>query len=622
MNLIATKKGSAEHPSPMHGQLADKPDPERNSRRSAAISLHAVISPAHPAAAWLIRIAPVLDRLLGIRTLDRLYRRHHLQGLNPFEFAEQALDALDISLSPAGAIQDIPARGPLLVVCNHPYGGVEALALMHTLRSVRTDIKFLANTGLQVFRELQPHFIATNPLRVTQKNLSSIRQCEAHLTGGGVLVMFPAGKVSTRPRGGTRIADAPWNRLVGHLAHRTGAALLPVFFHGANGRLFHILGGVWERSKLLMLPREFLRLRGQRVRFEVGRAIPADVWRHLDTNALTRYARLMTYLLEASPESVGSPAAASPPTAPAPLAPLGAPARIAAELSALPGAQRLLDYKQFSVFYAAAAQIPMLMADIARERERVFRLYDEGSGQPRDGDAYDETYVQLFVWDNQARTLVGAYRMGRADALREPGAGGLYLTQMFEFDAAFYDAHPPALEMGRSFVVPEYQKHYASLYLLWQGIGRYLAAFPRYRRLYGTVSLSRQYDDRAIALICDALIEPSPYVRPRHTLRTGLHPEWGTFAAALRESDCAGFDLPSLSTCVRGIDREGKDLPILLKHYYKLGARFHCVGVDPHFNDTPGLLLSVDMDAMPEKLISTFLGEHAAAYLARITTSK
>lgn len=618
MNLIATEESSAVQPIPMHESLEDKSDPEQISRYAAGISLRVLIPRNTPASVWLTRAAPALDRLLGIQTLDRIYRRHHLQGLAPFEFATQTLDALNISLAPAGQVESIPAHGPLLVVCNHPFGGVEALALMRTLQSVRTDIKFLANTGLQVFRELQPLFIATNPLRVTQKNLSSIRQCEAHLASGGVLVMFPAGKVSTRPRGGARITDAPWNRLVGHLAHRTGASLLPVFFHGANSRLFHVLGGVWDRAKLLMLPREFLSLRGQCIRFEVGRAIAAEVWRHLDAKKLTRYARVMTYLLEAPTQSACSPLV----DAHAPLAAPSDPARIIAELAALPGAQRLLDYKQFSVFYAAASQIPVLMADIARERERVFRLYDEGSGKSRDSDDHDRRYVHLFVWDHQARSLVGAYRMGRADALRQPGAGGLYLAQMFEFDAAFYDANPPALEMGRSFVVPEYQKHYASLYLLWQGIGRYLAAFPRYRRLYGTVSLSRQHDDRAIALICDALIEPSPHVRSRHALHTGLHSEWRAFVAALRESGCTRLDLPTLSACVRGIDPEGKDLPILLKHYYKLGARFHCVGVDPNFNDTPGLLLSVDMDAMPEKLISTFLGEHAAAYLARITTSR
>jgi putative hemolysin len=166
------------------------------------------------------------------------------------------------------------------------------------------------------------------------------------------------------------------------------------------------------------------------------------------------------------------------------------------------------------------------------------------------------------------------------------------------------------LEMGRSFVVPEYQKRFYSLYLLWQGIGRYLAAHPRYRRLYGTVSLSRQYDARAIALICEALIEHSPQVRPRHPLPDPLHPEGRDFLAA----QGGRLDLATLSACLRAID--GKDLPILLKHYYKLGAHFHCVGVDPNFNDTPGLLLSVDMDAMPKRLVETFLGTHAAAYLA------
>lgn len=577
----------------------------------AGISLRALFPGESPPASWMRAAAPALDRLLGIRRLDRIYRRQRLQGLPPFEFASQALDALDISLAPTGKLDAIPARGPLLVVCNHPFGGVEALALMRTLQSIRGDVKFLANTGLRVFRELQPLFIATNPLRVTQKNLPSIRQCAAHLEAGGVLVMFPAGKVSYRPRRGQRIMDAPWNRLVGHLALRSGATLLPVFFHGANSPLFHALGALWDRSKLLLLPREFLRQCGQQVRFVVGRPIAAAVWQHMDAGSLTRYARLMTYLLESA---AAPPAATQAATGALPLAPLGDPQRIAAELAALPATQRLLDYKQFSVFHAMAPQIPQLMADIARERERVFRLHDEGSGQARDGDRFDQSYVQLFVWDNLSCSLVGAYRMGRSDVLRQPGAAGLYLARMFDFDAAFHDDPPPALELGRSFVVPEHQKSFYSLYLLWQGIGRYLAQHPRYRRLYGTVSLSRQYDARTAAMICEALIEPSPHVRPRHPLQATPYPEWRDFLAA----HAGRVDLPALSACVRGADAEGKDLPILLKHYHKLGARFLAVGIDPNFNDTPGLLLSVDMDSMPRKLLTTFLGEHAGGYLEQV----
>ncbi len=251
------------------------------------------------------------------------------------------------------------------------------------------------------------------------------------------------------------------------------------------------------------------------------------------------------------------------------------------------------------------------MKDIARERERVFRLYDEGSGEPRDGDDFDQTYVQLFVWDNELHSLVGAYRLGRTDCLRAHGASSIYLTQMFEFDDQFYDSMPPALELGRSFVVPEHQKSFHSLYLLWRGIGCFLVAHPQYRRLYGTVSLSRQYDDRAVALMCAELIEPLPCLRPRLALPQLLHPEWLSY-----QKEQGKLDLKTLSACVRGLDADGKDLPILVKQYHKIGAKFHCVAVDPNFNNTPGLLLMVDMDKASPKTISTFLGEDGGAYLA------
>ena len=195
--------------------------------------------------------------------------------------------------------------------------------------------------------------------------------------------------------------------------------------------------------------------------------------------------------------------------------------------------------------------------------------------------------------------------------MRQQDPAGVYLTQMFEFDNGFYDSMPPALELGRSFVVPEHQKSFHSLYLLWRGIGRFLVAHPRYRRLYGTVSLSRQYDDRAIALMCAELIEPLPHIRPRHQLPQLQHPEWLSC-----RKDIGRLDLKTLSACVRGLDQKGKDIPILVKHYHKIGAKFHCVAVDPNFNNTPGLLLMVDMDKASPKTISTFLGKDGDDYLA------
>lgn len=575
------------------------------------ISLRALAPSGTPG--WLKFLAPVADRLLGLPAVDRVYSQ--LQGLPPFEFVKRGLEVLDIQVdSESGQIKNpIPEKGALLVVSNHPFGGVEMLALTQKLESVRKDIKVLANTGLQVFRELQPLFIAINPLKVTQRNLAPIRKCEEHLGNGGVLVIFPAGKVSFRPRGGSRIQDRDWNRVVGHLAKRSGAPILPVFFSGANSPMFQMLGNIWDRSKLLLLPRELIRMRGKRVHFELGHAINEDVWRHLDARSVTRFARLMSYLLESRIDQ-GEASKLNPNPKPmAPLAPLNDAAMIEQELAALPVKQQLLDFKQFSVFYAQGDQIPLLMKDIARERERVFREYDEGSGKSRDGDEFDRSYVQLFVWDNKNHSLVGAYRLGKTDQLRKQGPEAVYLTQMFEFDDAFYDQMPPALELGRSFVVPEHQKSFHSLYLLWRGIGRFLVAHPQYRRLYGTVSLSRQYDDRAVALMCSELIEPLPQVRPRKALAPLLHPEWENY-----QNEQGSLDLKTLSACVRGLDDEGKDIPVLVKHYHKIGAKFHCVAVDPNFNNTPGLLLMVDMDRASDKTISTFLGKDGADYLAYV----
>jgi len=576
---------------------------------SAQITLRSVSNAGSRAARWLAALSPLLDRLLKIRDIDVHYRQSGLAGLPPLEFAAGALRALGVTFrNLSGPVTDrIPGRGPVLVVCNHPYGGIEALILAALLREHRPDLRFLANGALRVFREFAPALIATNPLRVTQGNLRSIRECEAHLRAGGVLVVFPAGRVSYRRPEGQRITDGEWNRLVGHLALRTDATLVPVLFRGANSEFFQRAGRLWERAKLLLLPREFLRLRGRRIGFSIGHAVPPALWRHLDAPAVTAYARVLTYL----EEQCASPTASPRPTRVlAPLAARGDAEAMSREIAALPTAQRLLDFKQFSVFHAAASQIPELMQEIARERERVFRGHDEGSGESRDGDRYDQTYVQLFVWDQTERALVGAYRMGRTDLLRQSADPcSIYLSQMFEFDATFYEGQPPSLELGRSFVVPEHQKSFHALYLLWQGIGRYLIAYPQYRRLYGTVSLSRQYDDRAISVLCDALIEPSPQVRPRHPLTHPLHPEWLDYRVGRGR-----LPLAEVSALVRALDDDGKDLPILLKHYHKLGARFHCVGVDPNFSDTPGLLLSVDVPRLEPKLLATFLGAAAGQY--------
>lgn len=567
----------------------------------------------------LTAASPAIDRLLALTQVDALYRRAGGQGLSPSGFSARLLAELGVSVvtTPSRVEDRVAQKGPLLVVCNHPFGGIEALVLLTLLTGLRQDVKILANSGLTVIPELRPILIPTNPLKISGTNASSIRLCKIHLRDGGLLILFPAGRVSSYQDGSDVVTDAPWHRLVGHLVRHSDAELLPVFIAGKNSRMFLAAGRIWDRAKLLLLPRELLKFKDRPVRVALGHPVPTGAWRGMNDRSITETARTLTYLQGDLAHS-GPPEPPPPPATIAismPIAPRGHTHWMEREVTKLAAHNVLLNYKQYSVCYARAIAIPSVMAEIARERERVFRDLDEGSGRPRDCDHYDNTYLQLFVWDHGTSTLVGAYRLGQTDKLFRTGrSDALYLSQMFDFDPAFYSG-AGALELGRSFVVPEHQNTFHGLYLLWRGIGSYLLRHPRYRRLYGTVSLPKTYSAAATRAICEALIEPSQDVRPRFPL-----------LPAIEERGCHGSRIRSrnvhlLGGLVRALDREGKDLPVLLKHYLQLGARFHAVGVDPNFNATPGLLLSVDIPSLHPKALKTFLGPEYQGYLRFDPTS-
>jgi putative hemolysin len=276
----------------------------------------------------------------------------------------------------------------------------------------------------------------------------------------------------------------------------------------------------------------------------------------------------------------------------------------------LPSEQHLLDHKELSVYFGYQNQIPITVNEIARLREMVFREHNEGSGEPLDTDHFDATYTHLFVLKQNTGQIIGAYRMGQTDKLLTDGnLDNLYLHRMFDFSPDFVNRQQPCLELGRSFLIPEYQRSFQGLFLLWRGIGAFVCQYPQYRTLYGTVSISKLYDVRSAAIIQQAMVTSTNKVAPRTSFEHKLHPEAQDFAQqhGLRQH---------VTALLKGIEPDGKDVPILLKHYSKLGAVFHCLGIDKSFNDTPGLLLSVDLPNAPEKLLKLYMGERWQEYKA------
>ena len=566
--------------------------------------------------------SPVLERLLGINKLRKLYLDNNLSGLDKLTFSKTLLAVLGVQVIGEKNITDqLPETGACIVVCNHPYGMVEGVIIAQLLSQFRRDTKVMANVGLKIFKELNDYFIFANPLKPKSAiNTSAIKQCFTHLNHNGLLVIFPAGRVSFFQPDKQRIADGDWNRLAVQLANKTGAPILPVFISGTNSKVFHCLGRLYYRFRLTMLIREMFKLSDKAITLSCGNLLKnkqlSTFDKHEDKNVFTRlqcYLNDQHYIKAWSKDNVV--------TLFEPLIATADTIAVNKELSALPEKQLLLTFKSFTVYYGYQHQLPLCVQEITRLRELTFRSLNEGSGQGCDTDHYDATYMHLFIYDNKDEEIIGAYRIGQTDLLQKRnGISGLYLSQMFNFNAEFINQQEPCLEMGRSFIVAKHQNSFHGLLLLWKGIGAFVCQNPHYRTLYGTVSLSKLYDPRSVALIEKVMVSQTSSVSAHASLEGLLHPEVIDFLA--NRTISTPLTIEQLSAFVTAIEVDGKDLPVLLKQYHKLGAKFHCIAIDTNFNQTPGLLLSVDLPKAPEKLLKLYLGNKRHEYLSYLNSEK
>lgn len=298
-----------------------------------------------------------------------------------------------------------------------------------------------------------------------------------------------------------------------------------------------------------------------------------------------------------------------------PVAPRGDARRLRGEAERL---RPLFAHDRFLVASARAAEIPALLHEIGRLREIAFRGVGEGTGRELDLDAFDRTYTHLLVWDRRAAELVGAYRLASTERLVPAlGPRGLYSNTLFDYGGDFLEELGPAVELGRSFVRPEYQRSSQALVLLWRGIARFLAQQPRACTLFGAVSVSARYCGFSRALLAWGLTaqrgapELANLVRPRHPLSAGL-------VRHLPDLAGLGDDPATVAGLVADAERDGKHPPVLVGEYLKLGGRFVAWNVDPDFGDTLDGLVVVDLRRAPRRLLQFYMGRaDAAEFLER-----
>jgi putative hemolysin len=573
-------------------------------------------------------VEPPLARFLSVSTFNRLYEA---SPSRPDEetYWSTILRVLDVRLEVSDEdCEKLPASGPLVAVANHPFGGLDGVILGELLTRRRRDVRLLGNHLLAQIPELASSIIAVDPWGgegAARANIAPLKQALRFVSGGGALGLFPAGTVSHLSLG-SGVSDPPWRRTVATLVRRTGATVVPVFFEGRNSVVFQLAGLVHPALRTALLPKELLRRAGSTVRVRIGRPIgPEKVARYEDDRTLTEYLRWKTYML-AHRESPIRPrfapraaATTAPSPAPAPLAPPVPGGLLAAEVARLPANAQLVSAGELAVYVARAPQIPAVMREIGQLREKTFREVEEGTGTPCDLDAYDERYLHLFMWHAGRSEIVGSYRIGLVDEiLAEQGPRGLYTSSLFKFNAGFLERLGPALELGRSFIRAEYQRKPTSLALLWRGIGELLVRNPRYKVLFGPVSISRAYHSVSKRLMIEYLEKNhgddalGALVKPKNRPKGKLEPR---ARAAL---EVLAKDVDDVSSLVSEIEEDSKGMPVLLRHYLKLNARLLGFNVDPAFGHCVDGLILVDLRTTEPRILKRFMGEEGHAFYASV----
>lgn len=554
--------------------------------------------------------------VLRLNTINDVYSK--IADKDGLDFVSAGLEELNvkIDINPE-ELKRIPKTGGFITISNHPFGGVDGVILLKLLlESGRTDSLLLGNFILKRIEKLSKYVISVDPFEGGRKgNVSGIKTALTHVQNGGCLGIFPAGEVSTYydDTDNKGIADKQWIPSMVRFMRKAEVPIVPIYFQGENSRLFHLLGLIHPILRTAKLPSELLNKDKQPIKVRIGYPISvAEQNSHANIDKYGRFLRVKTYALGSSLTDVNkffNYKLKSDPQ-PEPVVDAIDTNTIAAEVEMLREKYLLFKSKNYSVICAPSEEMPNLMHEIGRLREITFRGVNEGTNRSIDLDEFDLYYWQLFIWDDDENKIVGAYRAGKGkDIIERYGLKGFYINTLFKIDKNFIPYMEQAIELGRSIVVPEYQRKPLPLFLLWKGILYFLLKNPEYRYLVGPVSISNHFSNFSKGVII-SFMQSNYY---DHNLARYIKPRT-KFDVQIKEDDINiifndSDDIGKLDKFIQEVEPFDYRMPVLLKKYVKLGGKIICFNVDPKFNDALDGLLILDLLKVPFETITSLSKE-------------
>lgn len=555
-------------------------------------------------------LAAILMELMKINQVNNLFAKAQPK-VGP-EFVDAILEGCGIDVDyDERDLRHIPKDGAFIAIANHPYGGIEGMVLLKMLCMVRPDAKLMANFLLKKIPNLADYFIAVNPFENVEhsSSISGLKNTLELLANDTPIGIFPAGEVSTYKVEKKEVTDRMWHPVVGKIIAKAKVPVVPIYFHGNNGLLFNLLSLIHPALRTAKLPSELFNKHGHTIKLRIGKPINIqDIPDYTNTGKLLNYLRARTYALGTGLEDEKKifnprnlfkikkqPAEIAPP--------------IAADILEKEVANLREDYlvwteKNYEVFIAPTTQIPCTIREIGRLREITFREIGEGTNKSIDLDEYDIYYHHLFIWDMDAKMVVGAYRIGLGDEIfYSIGKKGFYISELFKIKTQFTPVLKKSIELGRSWIRKEYQQKPLPLLLLWKGILKYLIDNPRYRYLIGPVSISNSFSNFSKSLIVDYINrnhfdeEMAQYIRPRKKFKVDL----GTIDTELLMQGENSFK--GLDNLISEVETRSLKVPVLLRQYIGLNAKIISFNIDPKFADCLDGFLVLDLEKVPQDIL-------------------
>ena len=245
-----------------------------------------------------------LELLTGKLRLLRKVRQFEKMGIPVGQpFWKQALDLLGINLlTKQSEISKIPKKGSLVITANHPHGLVDGMVLAELIGKVRTDYKILTRSLLTGVKQIDQFMIPVpfdHEENALKKSLEMRKSAMDHLENGGVVVIFPSGKVASSETMFGDVVEGDWNPFTAKLIQKSGANVVPIFFPGSNSRIYQIANQISATLRQGLLIYEVVHAMNKPQKPVVGSLIKQDeisVWKS-DPRGFMRWLRERTLSL-------------------------------------------------------------------------------------------------------------------------------------------------------------------------------------------------------------------------------------------------------------------------------------------------------------------------------------